>query len=154
MKKFFLLLIALFTMSVTLLAQESATNDASLTNDNSYMNYTGKSTDVIGTDGDSIWHYTIKKVVPSRQIPYMYVKLDSVKSGGTVSVYLYGKKTLNSPLYGIGDTITWKMTTADTSFAIYGSAFNFLDYTQLRIVGSTDTTGAKINYFDYKVVRE
>ena len=58
----------------------------------------------------------LKKVVPSRQIPYMYVKLDSVKSGGTVSVYLYGKKTLNSPLYGIGDTITWKMTTADTSF--------------------------------------
>lgn len=153
MKKFILLGLIVLSYFLNVQAQKSANQDWVLTSDQSIVYFQGTSTDAIGVAGDSIWFYTVKRVVPAKQLPYVRVKLDSVKAGGTVSVILYGKETLNSP-YIARSTKTWYMTTSDTTLYLTDTLSRVLDYTRVLVTASDDTTGAKINLIDYKIVED
>lgn len=152
--KNFIVLITLMLMAFASQAQESTKYDAVLTQDQSYLPFVGETTDVIGTNNDSIWFYTVKRVVPDKQIPYIYLKLNRVNTTGTVAISLYGKQTYNSPDTLIAPVITWKKTTADTLIKIVPSTYRTLDYTKLYIKGSTKAAGGKVIYSDFKFVQE
>ena len=160
MKKIFGLLsiLALFASMVLFAsqaqAQEKTPFDFELTSTQSLYPFVGKTTDVIGTGGDSIWFYTIKRMVPDKQVPYVYLKLNRVNTTGTVAISLYGKHTYNTPDTLLGPTITWRKTTADTLIMFSPTVYRALDYTKLYIKGSSAAAGGKVIYADFKFLEE
>lgn len=136
----------------TAFSQESSESDWVLSEDQSVVLFQGYAGDVIGS-GDSVWFYTVKRVVPNKQIQYVNVTVDSVKAGGAVTFTLFDKDTYNSTLAGI-DTVTRSLTTSDTTFTLSSSTYSISDYTRIYVKGSDDTTGAKITKLDIKFVEE
>lgn len=153
MKKiFFLLSFIVLVLGIESNAQNSLYFDKQLKEDESFLPFIGGASDVIGVAGDSTWQYTVKKVTPEKQLPYVYLKLNRVNTTGTVSVYLYSKHTLNTPDTLISTAIVWKKTTADTLIMISPSTYRISDYTKILIKGSTSATGGKVTYLDFKIV--
>jgi|SRR5690554_4791697 len=152
MKKILLLLSVLILSSISIYSQESSEYDWALSSDQSVVLFQGDAADVIGA-GDSVWFYTVKRIVPKKQIQNVYVSADSVKAGGTVTFTLFDKETYNSDYAGI-DTVTWYVTSSDTSFSLSSSTYSISDYTKIHVKGSDDTTGAKITKLDIKFVEE
>jgi hypothetical protein len=138
MKNFIVALI-LLSCALSVSAQESSTYDKTLGYSETYLEFTGSSTDVLKV-GDSTWCYTVwKKSV--RPLKYdVYMDLDS--TGGTknmMTITLLGKKwldqaawtTLKTQRYTLGRDTTFTFTESSTA-----GQYQFY---KVNVVGDNDT---------------
>lgn len=141
MKKFLGILL-IMVLSFTICEAQNQTVDKQMKYADTYLNYTGVASDTIGTD--STWTYTVRKKTDARLFPYMYMEIDSI-SGTAADVYIIRQgKVTPSESYTNIDTVTWTVTTSDTTLKFDDSTARKFQYTRYLVKGSASTFKAEI----------
>jgi hypothetical protein len=123
--------------------------DAQLGYDETFIYFTGATADTIGV-ADSIWTFTVRKKADAGLYFYTYMELDSLDgTANIVDIIRQKRVTLNESWTNI-DTVTWHVTSTDTSFSKNTSSSQYGEYFRIRVQGRNDLVKAKISKLDFK----
>ena len=147
---------ALLTLFISILAimpiDGVEAQDASLGYEQTYWTYTGLAADTIGA-GSLTWEFDIKKLTDQEVKPYVYLTLDSLGGSSEVSVYLQSK-VFSDQSYSDLDTLTWSVTSADTTLIFDYSTATRSDYWNVKVVGSNADTQVGIGKLNWKFYKQ
>jgi len=121
---------------------QNSTLDKTLGYDDTYLWYTGTSSDVITTT-DTTWTYTVRKKTDSKIQCYVDMLIDS--TGGTannVTIYLKNKKFPSTEFTTV-DSVVWDGSNSTTLGEVisFTPSASTLSFASVTLTSLTDTTG-------------